>query len=58
MLVPLRPKRYMPPPSADAVIAMYEAMVGRPMTEEQKVAIRAKCAAIDARKTRDRINKR
>jgi hypothetical protein len=48
------PKRYMPPLTADAVIAMYEAMVGRPMTQEQKIAIRAKYAAIEARRMRDK----
>ncbi len=39
----------------DAVIAMYEAMVGRPMTQEQKIATRAKYAAIEARRTRDKL---
>jgi hypothetical protein len=54
--IPLRPlpKRYMPPPTADAVIAMYEAMVGRPMTQEERIAIRTKYAAIEARRTRDK----
>ena len=48
------PKRYMPPPTANAVVAMYEAMIGRAMTEEQKIAMRAKYAAVEARNARDR----
>ena len=38
---------------ADALIAMYEAMIGRAMTQEEKVAMRAKFAALEARKARD-----
>jgi hypothetical protein len=44
----------MPPPTANAVVAMYEAMIGRAMTEEQKIAMRAKYAAVEARNARDR----
>jgi hypothetical protein len=45
----------MPPATADEVIAMYEAMVGRPMTQEEKTGTRAKYAAIEARRTRDKL---
>jgi hypothetical protein len=47
------PKCYMPPPTADAVIAMYEAMIGRAMTDERKIAMRTKYAALEARRARD-----
>ena len=48
------PKRYMPLPTADAVLAMYEAMIGRAMTQEENVALRTKFAALEARRARDR----
>ncbi len=47
------PKCYMPPPPADAVIAMYEAMTGRAMTDERKIAMRTKYAALEARRVRE-----
>jgi hypothetical protein len=43
-------KRFSPLPSADAVITMYEAMIGRLMTQEQKIPMRAKFAALEARR--------
>jgi hypothetical protein len=48
-------KRFMPLPTANAAIAMYEAMIGRAMTQEQKIAMRAKFAAMEARRARDRM---
>lgn len=53
---PTLAKCYMPPPTADAVIAMYEAMIGKAMTDEAKIALRAKLAALEARKARDRAS--
>ena len=47
------PKCYMPPPTADAVIAIYEAMIGRAMTDERKIAMRTKYAALEVRRARD-----
>lgn len=49
------PKWFMPPATTDAVVAMYEAMIGRPLTAEEKIAMRAKCAAVEARRARDRL---
>jgi hypothetical protein len=49
-------RRHMAPPTADGVVAMYEAMTGRAMTQEQKVAMRTKYAAVEARKARDRAD--
>ncbi len=48
-------KRFMPLPTASAAIAMYEAMIGRPMTQEQKIAMRAKFAAMEARRALGRM---
>ena len=45
----------MPLPTASAAIAMYEAMIGRPMTQEQKIAMRAKFAAMEARRALGRM---
>jgi hypothetical protein len=51
---PEKMQRFMAPPTSDGVIAMYEAMTGRAMTKEQKIAMRAKYAAVEARQARDR----
>ncbi len=44
-------------PTPEGVIALYEVMISRAMTQEQKIAMRAKFAAMEAREARDRANK-
>ena len=51
-------KQFLPLPSADAVIAMNEAIIGRLMTQEQKIAMRAKFAVLEARRVGDRAQGR